>query len=171
LGLGPENRWWQHAGVCNDPETRGLVKQALREPHEGAAILRAALRLREALYQIFKSILLDRRAGSLDLAIFNEALQAANSAREVAVNERAFEWRWKERVASLEKILWLVSESAADLLTKGDLSRLTQCGGDDCGWIFEDVTRNHSRQWCDTRDCGNRERVRRFRSRRAAEDD
>ena len=28
------------------------------------------------------------------------------------------------------------------------------------GWMFLDESRNASRKWCDSRDCGNRERVR-----------
>src|SRR5438309_43500 len=52
-----------------------------------------------------------------------------------------------------------------ELLTKGDLTRLRQCQGDDCGWIFEDASRNRGRRWCDMRDCGNIAKVRRFRTR------
>jgi predicted RNA-binding Zn ribbon-like protein len=40
-----------------------------------------------------------------------------------------------------------------------------QCGGESCGWLFLDTSRNRSRQWCDMRDCGNLAKVRRFRER------
>jgi predicted RNA-binding Zn ribbon-like protein len=50
------------------------------------------------------------------------------------------------------------------LLPKGD--RVRQCGGENCGWLFLDTSRNRSRQWCDMRDCGNLAKVRRFRQRR-----
>nr|WP_264085191.1 CGNR zinc finger domain-containing protein [Kibdelosporangium phytohabitans] len=36
-----------------------------------------------------------------------------------------------------------------------------ECSGPGCGWLFIDRTRNRSRQWCSSKDCGNRERARR----------
>ncbi|MGI8786895.1 MAG: CGNR zinc finger domain-containing protein [Pyrinomonadaceae bacterium] len=59
-------------------------------------------------------------------------------------------------------MLWRISESAAAVLTTGDLTRVRQCGGD-CCWMFLDTSRNRSRQWCDMKDCGNLAKVRRFR--------
>jgi len=68
--------------------------------------------------------------------------------------------------AALERVLWSVTLTAADLLTSGDLSQVRLCDGEDCGWLFLDTSRNHSRHWCDMKDCGNRAKVRRFRTRR-----
>ena len=61
--------------------------------------------------------------------------------------------------------LWLIADSATQMLTTGDLSRLRQCGGGDCNWLFKDPSRNRSRQWCVMEQCGNVAKVRRFRSR------
>jgi predicted RNA-binding Zn ribbon-like protein len=41
------------------------------------------------------------------------------------------------------------------------------CEGRGCGWLFLDQTRNASRRWCSSEDCGRRERVRRHRARLA----
>ncbi|HET9405987.1 MAG TPA: ABATE domain-containing protein [Candidatus Sulfotelmatobacter sp.] len=155
--------WAEHAGVFNGGEVRALEKLALVRPRQARDTLRAALRLREALYGIFKSILLKRRPEPENIDVLNDWLRAARSALEIRSHRFGFRWQWGKPKISLERILWLVCESAGQLLTEGDLSRLRQCGGDDCGWIFEDRTRNRSRHWCDTRDCGNRDRVRRFR--------
>jgi predicted RNA-binding Zn ribbon-like protein len=46
--------------------------------------------------------------------------------------------------------------------------RLKVCANDQCHWLFLDQSKNHSRQWCGAATCGNRERVRRFRSRHEA---
>jgi hypothetical protein len=40
---------------------------------------------------------------------------------------------------------------------------LRLCGNPHCRLIFLDISRNHSRRWCDTSGCGNRDRVRRYR--------
>ena len=67
--------------------------------------------------------------------------------------------------AALDRMLWSIAHSGAELLTTGDLSRLRECGGEECGWLFEDTSRNRSRQWCDMQDCGNLAKVRRYRTR------
>jgi predicted RNA-binding Zn ribbon-like protein len=51
-----------------------------------------------------------------------------------------------------------------ELLSGPDLARLRRCEGEGCGWLFLDLTRNHSRRWCAAGDCGNRTRVRRHRA-------
>jgi predicted RNA-binding Zn ribbon-like protein len=56
--------------------------------------------------------------------------------------------------------------AVADLLFLPDLSRLGRCDGGGCGWFFLDTTRNRSRRWCDSQDCGNRARVRAYNRRR-----
>lgn len=58
--------------------------------------------------------------------------------------------------------------AVADLLYQPDLSTLRRCAGDGCGWFFLDHTRNRSRRWCDSLDCGNRARVRAYSRRRRA---
>ncbi|WP_433605054.1 CGNR zinc finger domain-containing protein [Dactylosporangium sp. CA-139114] len=57
--------------------------------------------------------------------------------------------------------------AVAELLRRPDLSALRRCDGEGCGWLFLDTTRNHSRRWCDSADCGNRARVRAYSRRRA----
>jgi predicted RNA-binding Zn ribbon-like protein len=44
--------------------------------------------------------------------------------------------------------------------------RLKACTEDGCRWAFFDTTRNRSRTWCSMEECGNREKTRRYRSRR-----
>jgi predicted RNA-binding Zn ribbon-like protein len=63
---------------------------------------------------------------------------------------------WSAMVGDL-----LVLFSAARVLGE----RLKRCANRDCGWIFVDASKNRSRQWCETRTCGNRANVRRFRAR------
>ncbi|MBO3750153.1 CGNR zinc finger domain-containing protein [Streptosporangiaceae bacterium NEAU-GS5] len=63
--------------------------------------------------------------------------------------------------AGLRVPAWETGASAVALLTGPDLAQLKQCPGEKCGWLFVDQTRNKSRTWCDSRMCGNRDRVRR----------
>jgi len=85
--------------------------------------------------------------------------------RRCSRTEKGFKWEWIGREASLDRMLWSIAHSGAEFLIKGDLSRLRECGGEECGWLFEDTSRNRSRQWCHMQDCGNLAKVRRFRTR------
>ena len=156
--------WAHHAGALAAPQAEWALREGELRPHEAAKVLIDAMRLREALYRILKSILGQLQPDERDLAILNEELEIARNAERLKIGRDGLLWGWKSDRA-LDKVLWAVSLSAAEVLTSDDLSRLRQCGGDDCGWIFLDTTRNRSRHWCDIRDCGNRDHVRRFRLR------
>lgn len=45
--------------------------------------------------------------------------------------------------------------------------RLKACTDESCQWAFYDNTRNRSRTWCSMDVCGNRQKTRRYRSRKA----
>jgi predicted RNA-binding Zn ribbon-like protein len=51
------------------------------------------------------------------------------------------------------------------LAVTGESRRLKRCVDDRCGWVFWDVSRNHSRRWCTMRVCGNRAKSRRYSAR------
>jgi predicted RNA-binding Zn ribbon-like protein len=52
-----------------------------------------------------------------------------------------------------------------ETIATGDTSRLRICDNDACRWVFEDASRAGRRRWCDMATCGNRDKVRRYRSR------
>jgi predicted RNA-binding Zn ribbon-like protein len=67
---------------------------------------------------------------------------------------------------ALGRIVAVVAGAMAD----GTWPRLKACLADDCQWAFYDHTRNHSGRWCDMAVCGNRTKVRAFRTRRSGPD-
>lgn len=44
--------------------------------------------------------------------------------------------------------------------------RVGVCADTQCQWVFLDTSQGRNRQWCNSRDCGNRHRVRRHQERR-----
>ncbi|MBN1859137.1 CGNR zinc finger domain-containing protein [Candidatus Bipolaricaulota bacterium] len=86
-------------------------------------------------------------------------------------SEERFQWGWSDAEDQLEWPVWILARSAADLLTSDERDRVRRCAGPDCGWLFVDISRNHSRRWCDMADCGNRAKARRSyaRKRQAAQ--
>ena len=55
----------------------------------------------------------------------------------------------------------------ADLIRAGELRRLKICAAPDCDAVLLDLSRNRSRIFCDTGNCGNRQHVAAYRERRA----
>jgi predicted RNA-binding Zn ribbon-like protein len=55
----------------------------------------------------------------------------------------------------------------ADLIRAGELRRLKICAAPDCNAVLIDLSRNRSRIFCDTGNCGNRQHVAAYRERRA----
>jgi len=69
----------------------------------------------------------------------------------------------------LERINWLIVRSAADLLTSDKLHDVRACSAEDCRWLFLDISKNHSRRWCDMETCGNQAKARRhYRRKKSA---
>ena len=58
-----------------------------------------------------------------------------------------------------------------EAIATGHTDRFRICANDVCRWVFEDASRARRRRWCDMATCGNRAKVRRYRSRRRDEPD
>ena len=63
-----------------------------------------------------------------------------------------------------------VIEPLVEVLATGETDRFRICANDACRWVFEDRSRAGRRRWCDMTSCGNRAKVRRYRSKRKAAD-
>jgi predicted RNA-binding Zn ribbon-like protein len=112
----------------------------------------------------------------LDEATRRPVEAAAVLARAIAFREalysNRFTWQWAGSPQALDRMLWDVARSSIDLLTSDDLPRVGQCADErGCGWLFLDMSRNHSRQWCNMGGCGNRAKARRHYSKVKAQQD
>jgi predicted RNA-binding Zn ribbon-like protein len=72
---------------------------------------------------------------------------------------------------ALAEALARVAEPLVHAIAAGDTARFRICANDDCRWVFEDTSRGGRRRWCDMSSCGNRAKVRRFRSKRRDADE
>jgi len=157
--------WSRHSGVVTAAEAARLIKESKQKLATANTVLRRAIALREALHRIFKAVMTDRTPRRIDLETVNDELLKARKNERLVSADEGFRWEWINEPAALDRMLWPVAQSAAEFLSAGDFSRLRECGGEECGWLFEDTSRNRSRQWCHMQDCGNRAKVRRFRTR------
>lgn len=158
--------WARHAGVISATEVKALTSRAARSPGDAARALRWARALRETIYRVFTAAAGGKHPASEDLGALQKAAALAMSSASVG-------WRgglprvrlsWPQD-ASLEWPGYPVALAAGALLLSPSLERLGQCGNHPCGWLFIDTSRNGSRRWCTSAECGNATRVRRFRAR------
>ena len=159
-------RWSVAAGALLRGEAAALLGRARRRPPEAGTALRRAVALRESIYRICVAVIKGWEPPAADLELLNRELTAARARERVVAGERGFAWGWERPAPGLDRMLWPVARSAAELLTSPDLVFTRECQGEDCGWLFLDTSRNRTRRWCDMSDCGNLAKVRRFRRRR-----
>jgi predicted RNA-binding Zn ribbon-like protein len=164
--------WGRQASLLAPEETEMLSGWAATHPEEARATLSRAVALREALHRVLSVVIAGEPQDEGALSTLNLELSVALSRLRVApAAGDAYVWAWERDGEDgggplLERPLWPVARSAAELLTSAKLGRVKVCGGEGCGWMFLDESRNASRKWCESRDCGNRERVRQYLARK-----
>jgi len=158
--------WSLRTGLLEDNEAQALAREARRREKEAYAALKRALALRKAIYHICAAIIHNAHPSASDLDLLNQELNVAHGRVRLGVGEQNFVWEWTDTKKALDRMLWRIADSAAEMLTTDDLTRLRECPGEDCGWLFLDISKNSRRQWCDMQTCGNLAKVRRFRQRR-----
>jgi predicted RNA-binding Zn ribbon-like protein len=157
--------WAQRLGVLGRSEASALKRHAEAEPDGARRALTAARDLRGAIYGLFAAHAVGAAPAADAVERFNRHLARAQSHTAIVPTRDGFAWRWTGEADALERPLWVLARSAADLLTDARLERVRQCAGDNCLWLFLDTSKNGSRRWCSMSDCGNRAKVRRFRER------
>ena len=155
------------AGVISPGQARRLVDEADRQPARAATVLRRAIALRETIWRVFDAFATNARAEPTDLATIHEEELAALRHARIVQTASGVQYEWSDELL-LDRPLWPIARSAADLLrSEGDRRRVRECGSATCEWLFIDMSRNHTRRWCDMADCGNRAKQRRLRERTA----
>jgi predicted RNA-binding Zn ribbon-like protein len=119
-------------------------------------------RLRERVYRVVQPLAVGAEPAATDLASLRRLLLGVVGRAEVT------------SVMPLELAAVSLPDELAlaawRLLEREDARRLRQCRASDCGWLFLDRTKNGSRVWCSSADCGNRTRARRHYARRTREE-
>jgi len=156
-----------HRGVLEAAVARALVRRAGRRPQAAREALRRAIAFREALYRTLLAAALEEPPARADLDLVNAEVRASRERETLATNGSALQWEWRSPAESLEAPLWPVARAAAALLTSDERRRVRPCDGEGCGWLFLDRSRGRRRRWCSMEDCGNVDKVRRFRRRHA----
>ncbi len=150
--LGPADAEWLRAAVSAD---RSLARR----------VLRRALALRENIYAIAVEVTAGRPAPLAGVEALARTHAACLACAKLSPFEGRYVWSWTPTENAAEAVLGPIALSALTILTQGDLSRIKQCQGEKCGWLFFDTTKNKSRRWCEMEICGNRAKQRRHSAR------
>jgi predicted RNA-binding Zn ribbon-like protein len=145
--------WMERAGLLEPAQAKRLAAHAARDDKTAAHTLQAVRALRERLYRL---LLEPADTSDQDLAALHHTFVGALSRASL---EPILPLQWRPRVERPDDLPRLIALAAIELLRSPDVLRVRQCAGDGCGWLFLDHSRNQSRRWCSSSDCGNRHRV------------
>ncbi|HTL92767.1 MAG TPA: CGNR zinc finger domain-containing protein [Steroidobacteraceae bacterium] len=137
-----------------------LRAQAARRT-EADVIVREAHLLRGQIWAIAEDLIARRRAR---LSALNR--QLAELPSEPGLCFQGGRYVFELDGANLRQPLWPVLWSLTAVLASEDAARVGSCQAEGCGWYFIDESPGHSRMWCSSGVCGNRERIRRAYARR-----
>jgi len=157
--------WGRQAGALTLAQADRLLDAAARQPAAADAALARARRFRAAIYLLFAARAAGQEPATADLDALNAELARTLGKARIVRAADGFSWAWAAEDA-LDRVLWPVVRSAAELLTSDALPLVRECAASNCRWLFLDTTKNRSRQWCDMRVCGNRAKARRYHQRR-----
>jgi predicted RNA-binding Zn ribbon-like protein len=150
---------WAVEKNITDRTTADRLKHAEKNPEQA---FHRVLELRELLYCLLSAAARKEQVAEEDLDRFNGLLAEAMVGIRVTQTDEGFDWLCCPGDYGFEAILYRIVKSAADLLVSTQLQRLSICANPECGWLFLDFSRNHSRRWCSMESCGNRAKARRF---------
>jgi len=158
--------WARHAKVMTDRDRDKALAAISRDTALGKRLLTEARALRDLIHRMGAAVSNGKKpdADDLDELVAVHTRMLAHG-KLVPFGE-AFAWSWDPSDGLIEAVLGPVTLSALTVLTQQDLSRIKQCPGDHCGWLFFDTTKNKSRRWCEMEVCGNRAKQKGFAERR-----
>jgi predicted RNA-binding Zn ribbon-like protein len=158
-------RFCEQSGVLTSRQT-----QRLREASHQAATrgLQSVKDLREAAAETVYSMMDDRTPPAGAIKKLNHHIETAQAAQRLRWSRSRFELSWQGGETDAQLPVWLLAQSACELLTTDAVEKIRACANPECRWLFLDTSKNHMRRWCDMALCGNRMKARRFKAQHKA---
>jgi predicted RNA-binding Zn ribbon-like protein len=155
-------RFAEQSGIIGSADANQLSRSAQKHKQAAAKVLADATAMREAIFQVFHAVTLDKASPTAAVDRLNAFVQEALAHRLIAPGGNGFQWQWSDTADNPRWILWPIALQAAELLSSDDVKNVRSCASEGCDWLFLDHSKSHSRRWCDMRVCGNRNKARRF---------
>ena len=161
-------QWAKEAGLVSPAQHDQLAAHYDRNPREAGAALAKGIAIRDLLVSIFAGIAIGRSVSPQRLSELNSSLAEVPGLLRVHKNPDRITTEWTSATDGVQRVLFAILSSAAELLASNRFGRVRECASSDCTWLFIDESRNHSRRWCDMSSCGNRMKARRHYQRSKA---
>lgn len=128
-----------------------------------------AIEFRQALRKMIESIENQQVLAENAIEAINHYLLSVPTYQQIELEGAEFHTHFHYRITEAEQLLYPIAESARELLTECEHSRIKQCASDTCILHFYDSSKNGSRRWCSMETCGNRSKVKRHYERAQGE--
>lgn len=125
--------------------------------------MKSLLRFRAVLREIVSQVAAGRSPSATLIENLNSVLRKKVAVPVVVKVGQRFDLETHAARNDWTWVMVQVADSAAQLLVHADLRRVKVCVNEGCRWAYYDQSKGRTRRWCDSRKCGNTERVRRFR--------
>lgn len=169
-GLEDFLNWARQGKLLRDEEIKVIASDAKYDAKKTSSILYRVLEVRETLYRIFSNVVAGLMPADGDLEILNKAVADSMKKIKLEWGGDGFIWRWQSEKDRIERLIWLITQDAVNLLTGDLLDRIGECADDrGCGYLFIDTSKNRSRKWCSMDACGNRAKARKHYQRTKSE--
>ncbi|MFE5794856.1 CGNR zinc finger domain-containing protein [Streptomyces sp. NPDC056503] len=152
--------WCVESDLLGTDEAGALRELAGRD---GAAAERERQQVVQAREKVYGALFSDDAEAAADLArMYRTAIAAAE------LVHAGGRWQWQDRDTDLRLPRNRIVRGLVALTQRDDLDRLHQCEDATCGWVYLDTSPRRNRRWCDTKDCGDRNRSRAYYARQKA---
>jgi predicted RNA-binding Zn ribbon-like protein len=159
-------QWARLAALVDEAEYKKAMSAAVRNPLMADRVFAEANELRIAFVRLLHALKAGNLAKSDDLTIINHWIRRAAEAFQLRQVALTLQQDWSENVPALQKPLLAAARTIGHFLAATNFDRLKICPGRNCAWFFVDLSKNHSRRWCDMATCGNLAKARQFQNRR-----
>ena len=156
-------RFTAQSRLLSAEQARTLTRRVRGNPAQ--TVLAATVELREALAAVLYARLDGSKPPAAQIQILQRHFLEMAAHRSLRVNKSQLAWTWSGHEQEAEFPLWKLTDAAADLLLSDAVKSVKECGDPTCRWLFLDVSKNHTRRWCDMKICGNRMKARRHQAR------
>ncbi len=150
--------WARFVDLVDEETAARLERSAALDPREAEAALTRVKDLRERLHAVVLPLAEGGQPAAGDVRALHTWLLRALGRADVG---SVMPLTWQTPIDTLDALGDRLGVHAWQLLQRDAAGRLRECRDDSCGWLFLDRSRNGSRVWCSSADCGNRSRARR----------
>jgi predicted RNA-binding Zn ribbon-like protein len=150
--------WLGESRLLNRAQLQNAPK-LWRSGYAVERIFQDALALRRALLAMAEKLAARRPVPRESLEAINKMIEKRPACVLRARSTGRFEEMTRLDLREPEQLMVPIAQSASDLLCHGNHALVKRCAHPACGAFFYDTSKNHTRRWCSTTECGNRMRV------------